>query len=146
MAAHLYMYTHIQICMHMPHTPPHWPGSRRTLQYMRRHCSSLRKPRWHLQDSRAGCLASRASCLSRHSVAACSPSGDTAASAAHSSKPRYKASHRRSAEHTRWASTQSMGEGGKGKMGVEACNTPKRRQKRWRERQVRHIMLLWMNP
>lgn len=120
--------------MHVPDTPtssPDWPGRRRTLQYMRRHCSSLRKPRWHLQDDRAGCLANRASCLSRHSAATCSPSGDIAASAAHSSRPRYNASQRGSTEHTRWASTQSVGAWGKG-MDAEDSNTP-RRGRRWME-------------
>lgn len=104
---------------------------------MCRHCSSLRNPRWHLQARRAGCLASRASCPSRHSAATCSPRGDTAASAAHSSKPRYNASHWGSAEHTLWASTQSVGEGGKGKMVAEDGNTPKRGRKEIRVKRVR---------
>lgn len=114
-----------------PQLSPDWPGRNRNLQYMRRHCSSLRKPRWHLQDDSAGCLASSASCLSRHSAATCSPSGDIAASAAHSSKPRYNASQRGSAEHTRWASTQSVAAWGKG-MDAEDSNTP-RRGRRWME-------------
>lgn len=75
---------------------------------MCRHCSSFRKPRWHLHDERAGCLPSRASCLSRHTAASRSPSGDTAASAAQSSRPRYNASQRGSAEQMRRASTQSV--------------------------------------
>lgn len=126
-----------------PRSSPDWPGRRRTLQYMRRHCSSLRKPRWHLQDDRAGCLASRASCLSRHSAATCSPSGDIAASAAHSSKPRYNASQRGSAEQTRWASTQSVGTWGKG-MDAEDSNTPRRGQ-RWMEmlNKIQRTKELW---
>lgn len=106
-----------------------WPGIKRTLQYMRRHCSSRRKPRWHLQVDREGCLDRRASCLSRHSAATCCPSGDTAASAAHSSNPRYNASQRGSVEQTRWASTQSAEEGGK----LKECSTPKRRQMELRQ-------------
>ena len=113
-----------------PEREPDWPGRSRTLQYIRRHRSSLRKPRWHLQTNREGYLANRLSCLSRHSDAACSPSGLTAASPAHSSTPRYSASHWGSVEHMRWASTQSRADGGKGNIGAEFGNTPERRQKR----------------
>lgn len=116
------------VCHHREIFLVHPPLAADEHSNMRRHCSSLRKPRWHLQAKRVGCLASRASCLSRHSAAACSPSGVTAASAAHSSKPRYNASHRGSAEHTRRASTQSVGEGGKGKTGAEYGNTPEKKR------------------
>lgn len=84
---------------------------------MRRHCSSRRKPRWHLQVASAECLERRASCLSRHSSATCSRSEKTAASLAQRSRPRYRASQRGSARHKRWASMQSAGDGIRGKLG-----------------------------